>query len=79
MPLVSEEEVSAILVKYPLLEDDIQEVNNDDFKKINSFEYKLNERIKYLPTQINTEYILRALNIPKPKKKEITQYKFIMD
>ena len=78
MPLVSEEILNRILLYYPLLEDSIRKVNDDSFTKANSLEYALNERIKSLPTQINAEYILKALNIPKLDKKEITQYEFIL-
>lgn len=79
MPLVNEKEVNRILFRYYLLEDEIERTNDDNLIKQCSFRYALNNRIKSLPTQFNIEYILKVLNIAKPDKKQITQYKFILD
>lgn len=79
MPLVSDKVLDRILVCYPLLESDISEVNNVHFTETNSLEYILDKRITSLPVQFNEEYILKILNINKPDKKEITNYKFILD
>lgn len=74
MPLVSEEEVNRIFFRYYLLEDEIVSVNDENFIKQNSFRYALHNRIKSLPTRFNADYILKALNIAKPDKKEIKHY-----
>ncbi|NDW09613.1 hypothetical protein [Dysgonomonas sp. 520] len=80
MPLVSGEVLDRILLYYPLLEDSIERTNDNNLIKQCSFRYILNERLKKsLPKQFNTEYILKVLNISKPEKKEITNYKFILD
>jgi hypothetical protein len=79
MPQISNEELNRILANYPLLETIVENSNNENFIKNNSLKYKLNERIKSLPAQLNTEYLLKILNIPKPKKKEETKYEITLD
>lgn len=74
MPLVSKEDMNRVILHYPLLEDDIREVNDINFIKMNSLEYRLNKRIKSLPTQFNMEYIFNILNVPSLDKKEEMKY-----
>ena len=50
MPLVSDDVLNRIFLYYYQSEDSIKELNNENYTKRYSLEYKLNERIKSLPT-----------------------------
>lgn len=78
MPLVKEKYLDRILLYYYQSEDSIREINNDDYTKKYSLEYKLDNRINQSHTQINIEYILKILNIPQLDKKEKIKYEFIL-
>ncbi|MFR9164919.1 MAG: hypothetical protein ACLVKO_01355 [Dysgonomonas sp.] len=78
MPYISNNDLKRIEFYYPFLESQIEEIKKDNFTKIHSLRYVLNNRMKSLPNTITIKYIFSALNIPYKVNKEPMKYNNII-
>lgn len=77
VPVISEKDINKILIHYPLLESEIEVINDSRFTEYNSLRYVLDKRIDKLPDRFDIRYLFKVLNIPYDKEIKIKSFESI--